>query len=133
MMAPPSGAAAMRRRFLAGCWSELRVIWPILSGLALAQLALGLLAGVLENWSVGDSLYFSAVTGLTIGYGDIVPMRFVTRVLAIGIGFIGILTTGLVAAIGVRALQRATGDAGDGASRPAHSPDDRGSDGSCNL
>jgi voltage-gated potassium channel len=126
MMAPPSGThAAMRRRFLAGCWAELRVTWPILSGLALAQLALGLLAGLLENWSVGDSLYFSAVTGLTIGYGDIVPLRFVTRVLAIGIGFIGILTTGLVAAIGVRALQRATGEAGRAASRLGDSPRDR--------
>ncbi|MBS0642438.1 MAG: two pore domain potassium channel family protein [Proteobacteria bacterium] len=98
----------MRRRFMTGCWNEFRVIWPILSGLAFVQLALGLLVGVLEEWSLGESLYFSAITGLTIGYGDIVPLRFIARLLAICIGFIGILTTGLVAAIGVRALQQAT-------------------------
>lgn len=108
MKAPKSSAVRMRRRFMTGCWNEFRVIWPILSGLAFVQLALGLLVGVLEEWSLGESLYFSAITGLTIGYGDIVPLRFIARLLAICIGFIGILTTGLVAAIGVRALQQAT-------------------------
>ena len=48
------------------------------------------------------------VTGLTIGYGDLVSVRLITRVIAVMIGLIGILLTGLVAAIGVRALQAAT-------------------------
>jgi hypothetical protein len=48
------------------------------------------------------------VTGLTIGYGDLVTVRLITRVIAVMIGLIGILLTGLVAAIGVRALQAAT-------------------------
>lgn len=66
---------------------------------------MGILAGFLESWSVGESVYFGFVTGLTIGYGDLVPLRFFTRLIAILIGFIGIVTTGLVAAVGVRALQ----------------------------
>ena len=42
------------------------------------------------------------VTGLTIGYGDLVTVRLITREIAVMIGLIGILLTGLVAAIGVR-------------------------------
>jgi len=48
--------------------------------------------------------YFAFVTGLTIGYGDLAPKAPVARALAIGIGFVGILVGGLVAAVGVQAL-----------------------------
>jgi hypothetical protein len=71
-------------------------------------LALGLLVGYREGWSINDAAYFTFVTGLTIGYGDLVPAHFGTRLIAIMIGLIGILLTGLVAAVGVRALLKAT-------------------------
>ena len=51
---------------------------------------------------------FTFVTGLTIGYGDLVPLHVAARIAALLIGFIGILLTGLIAAVGVRALQEAT-------------------------
>lgn len=51
-----------------------------------------------------EALYFSFVTGLTIGYGDFVPKHFVTRLLSLLIGLSGIVLTGLVAAVAVRAL-----------------------------
>ena len=44
------------------------------------------------------------LTGLTIGYGDFVPRTAASRVLIILIGIGGILLTGLVAAVGVKAL-----------------------------
>jgi Ion channel len=87
------------------------VVWPVLSGLVLAQLALGIVVGFVEDWRISDSTYFTFVTGLTIGYGDMVPRRILGRMLALLIGFIGILLTGLIAAVGVRALQQATQDA----------------------
>jgi Ion channel len=102
--------AELRRRFLAAFWRELRVVWPILSGLVVFQLALGFIVGYFERWPVSDSLYFTFVTGLTIGYGDLVPARLVARLIALVIGFVGILLTGLVAALGVRALQDTTDD-----------------------
>jgi hypothetical protein len=74
------------------------------------QLALGFIVGYFERWPLGDSVYFTFVTGLTIGYGDLVPARLVARLIALMIGFIGILLTGLVAALGVRALQDTTRD-----------------------
>ncbi|GAB4083993.1 hypothetical protein GCM10028784_06230 [Myceligenerans cantabricum] len=33
-----------------------------------------------EGWSVLDSLYFSVVTGLTIGYGDLVPTEPISKI-----------------------------------------------------
>ncbi len=85
------------------------MVWPILSGLVVAQLLLGLLVGLIEGWEISEGAYFSFVTGLTIGYGDLVPKHLSTRLIAVLIGFLGILVTGLVAAVGVRALQEATG------------------------
>ncbi len=99
--------AQLRRRFLKAFCRELGVVWPILSALLGLQVALGFIIGYLETWSVGEAAYFTFVTGLTIGYGDLTPSRLATRALAILIGFIGILLTGLFAAVGVSALQNA--------------------------
>ena len=97
-------ARAMRRSFLAHLWGALRVVWPILSVLLAVMAALGALVGLLEGWGLMDGVYFAFFTGLTIGYGDLVPKTPVTRALAVAIGLTGILLTGLVAAIAVQAL-----------------------------
>jgi hypothetical protein len=67
---------------------------------------LGAVIGWLEGWPLPEAIYFAYVSGLTIGYGDLVPTHALSRVLAIVTGFAGILLTGLVAAVGVRALER---------------------------
>ena len=100
-------SAELRRHFFKAFWQELRVVWPILSGLIVVQLGLGMLVGLREGWRMGEAAYFTFVTGLTIGYGDLVPVRLAARLVAIMIGFTGILLTGLIAALGVRALQEA--------------------------
>ena len=100
----------LRKNFLAGLFAGLRVVWPILSGLLGLIVALGLLIGLLEGWSIQDSVYFAFVTGLTIGYGDIAPKLLGTRALAIGIGVCGVLFTALVAAIAVKALAMVSDD-----------------------
>ena len=85
------------------------MVWPILSVLILAQLGLGMLIGYREGWGMSGSIYFTFVTGLTIRYDDLVPGHFGTQLMAVVIGFSGNLLTGLIAAVGVRALQEATG------------------------
>ena len=97
----------MRRQFYQALWRDLRVTWPLLWGLLTVQAGTGIVIAWLEGWRLTDGLYFAFVTGLTIGYGDFAPTGQVTRILAVGIGFLGILVTGLVAALGVRALQAA--------------------------
>ena len=101
----------LRRRFVAGLFKGLRVVWPILSGLLVLIVALGVAAGLVEGWSLQESVYFSFVSGLTIGYGDFAPKTLLGRALAIGIGVCGILVTGLVAAVAVKALTDAHGGA----------------------
>jgi hypothetical protein len=98
----------VRRLFFLELWNGLQLVWPIVSGLLAIMVLRGLLIGWREGWHFGDGLYFAFVSGLTIGYGDLVPKHPMSRTLAIAIGFTGILLTGLVAAIAVRALERAT-------------------------
>ena len=85
---------------------DLRVTWPVLSGLLAVKLGLGVSVGLLERWGAWQGLYFACITGLTIGYGDLVPTRAATRILAVAIGCCGIVFTGLIVALAVRALQQ---------------------------
>jgi Ion channel len=100
----------MRRKFAAGFFAGLRVMWPILSGLIGLMMALGVVVGLREGWSIQESIYFAFVSGLTIGYGDLAPKTLLARALAILIGVCGVLFTALLAAVAVKALGAATDD-----------------------
>jgi hypothetical protein len=95
----------LRRFFFRGLYRGLLVVWPILSALLGGMAALGAAVALLEGWSLGDGVYFAFVSGLTIGYGDLVPKRTISRVLAIGIGFLGLLLIALVAGVAVNAVE----------------------------
>ena len=64
---------------------------------------------VLERIRLGNAVYFAFVTGLSIGYGDITPETIMGKIVAVAIGFVGILFVGITAAIATRALAD-TGD-----------------------
>ena len=85
-----------------------RAVWHVKS-VILALIAL-IMAGavamsLIEKMPFADTLYFAFVTGLTIGYGDIVMKTPFGRLLALLIGFIGILFTGLMVAVLVYAVR----------------------------
>jgi len=98
------GAKQMRRLFFIALVRQLRVVWPILSGILAVMVGSGLAIWRIEDWRIDEALYFTFVTGLTIGYGDFTPKHVSARVLALVIGFAGIVLTGLVAAVAVKAL-----------------------------
>ena len=93
-----------RRTFVKGLFFGLGIVWPVLSSLVAIIVGLGVVIGRVEGWRLQDSIYFAFISGLTIGYGDLVPKTLLTRILAIAIGGCGILLTALVAAVAVKAL-----------------------------
>ncbi|EEA03858.1 Ion transport 2 domain protein [Burkholderia sp. H160] len=56
---------------------------------------------------VGETVYFCAITALTIGYGDVVPTSTFGRIDAVCLGLIGLVFTGLFVAAAVRGVQEA--------------------------
>ncbi len=87
-----------------------RMVWHIgsvfLAIVALIIAGAVVFAGV-EKMPIGEALYFAFITGLTVGYGDIVPATTVGRIISVFLAFVGILFTGLVIAVSVRALREA--------------------------
>ena len=102
----------LRWRFLVALGHAAHLTWPVLSAILAIELALGLLTGFLEGWSLADTVYFTFITALTIGYGDLVPRQNLTRALAIAIGFFGLFATGLITGIAVHAMRSALTDDG---------------------
>jgi hypothetical protein len=47
----------LRRRFLIALGHAIHLTWPVLSVILAIQLALGLLAGFVEGWSLGVSRF----------------------------------------------------------------------------
>lgn len=57
-----------------------------------------------EDISFGNAVYFTFITGLSIGYGDITPETTMGKIVSVGIGLVGVLPVGLSIAIATRAL-----------------------------
>ena len=81
-----SQSKRMRRLFFAALFRQVHILWPIFSGILVVMLGSGFVIGRLEDWGLGDTLYFTFITGLIIGYGDLVPKHAVARILALVIG-----------------------------------------------
>jgi len=87
------------KEFGTGLW----LTFPLLFTLAAAIIVLGQFIGKKEGWSRIDSFYWSFITATTVGYGDLRPRRNLSRMGAILIAFLGLLLSGIIIAIAVRA------------------------------
>lgn len=83
------------------------VLLASLIGLVLVMMLLGYLVGKQEGWSRFDSFYWAFVTATTVGYGDFRPTKRKSRIIAIFIAVLGLLTTGIIIALGVHAATKA--------------------------
>ena len=91
------------QHFLKITW-HLRTLYLML--LALIMTGATIIAAT-EKVSFGEAVYFSFITGLTVGYGDIAPITAIGRVISVLLGLIGILFTGVVVATAVEATRHA--------------------------
>jgi voltage-gated potassium channel len=90
-----------------------RILWGMKS-VILVQIGLIVLGAfiisITEARPFGEALYFAFITGLTVGYGDIVATTAIGQVISVLLGLVGLLFTGLVVALAVRALEQAWAD-----------------------
>lgn len=63
-----------------------------------------------EQIPIKHALYFAFITGLTIGYRDIVPVSDGGKLVAILLGLVGVLFSGITVAAAVYAIQNARAD-----------------------
>ncbi len=89
-------------------WRYLARLREILVVLIVLMMMGGLVISFAEDLPLSDSIYFSFITGLTIGYGDIYPETAIGRIVSVLIGLIGMVFTGLTVAIATRALADVT-------------------------
>ena len=76
----------------------------VLTGLVALLVLGGAAVSKLENIALSDGMYFSFITGLTIGYGDITPVTAWGRLISVGIGLVGMIFAGISVAVATRAL-----------------------------
>ncbi len=76
---------------------------PILSIFILIITAIGQLVGKIEGWHKFDSLYWTLITALTVGYGDYRPSKKSSKSLSVVVAIAGIMFTGIIVAITVQA------------------------------
>ncbi len=79
------------------------IVAPVIFFLALLILSLGLIVARTEKWTKFDTLYWAFITATTVGYGDIRPLRKISKVLSVLIALIGMILTGIMVAIALNA------------------------------
>ena len=95
--------ARFNHHFFRITWN-LRTLYLMLVALIMSGAAV---IAATEKMSFGKAVYFSFITGLTVGYGDIVPDTALGQVISVLLGLTGILFTGVVVAAAVEAVRRA--------------------------
>jgi len=88
-------------------FSLLYLTLPLLLAFLSVIIVLGQCVGRIEQWSVFNALYWSFITALTIGYGDIKPTHNSTKSLSLLIGLLGIIFTGILVAIAIATATQA--------------------------
>ena len=78
---------------------------PLLVFLMLLIISLGLSIGRREGWSRSDSVYCAFITATTVGYGDFRPVETSGKFKAIIIALLGLIMTGILVALGVKAAE----------------------------
>ena len=93
-------------------WS-IYLVAPLLVLLSFIIILLGQIVCSIEKWGKFDGLYWSFITATTVGYGDIRPLKKVSKVLSVAIALVGIILTGIIIAVAVNTASIALEKHGD--------------------
>ena len=93
-------------------WSVYLVL-PLLATLSFFVIVLGQIVCRIEKWEKFDALYWSLITATTVGYGDIRPVKKLSKILSVIIALIGMMFTGIIIAITITTSSIALDKYGD--------------------
>lgn len=79
-------------------WS-IYLVSPLLFFLILVIIIVGQIVRIREQWNIFDGVYWSFITATTVGYGDIRPLKKVSKALSIFIALVGMMFTGIIIAV----------------------------------
>jgi voltage-gated potassium channel len=82
----------------------LHYVRGVFLALILVLCSCSVIMSYVDGISLGDALYLTFITGLTIGYGDITPTTTAGRVLSVITGVMGVIVFGILVAVVNRAL-----------------------------
>ena len=88
----------------------LKLVYHVLAGLVvLLLIGAGIIAAA-EGIDYWRALYLTMITGLTVGYGDVVPTTAAGRATSVLIGLVGVIFFGIVVAVANSALKHMVDD-----------------------
>ena len=93
-------------------WS-IYLVAPLLVFLSFFIILLGQIVCSIEKWGKFDGLYWSFITATTVGYGDIRPLKKVSKALSVAIALVGIMLTGIIIAVTINTASIALEKHGD--------------------
>ena len=79
-------------------WS-IYLVAPVLFSLVFIIILLGQIVCSIEKWGRFDGLYWSFITATTVGYGDIRPLKKLSKILAVAIAIVGLMFTGIIVSV----------------------------------
>ncbi len=88
----------------------LKLVRHMLGGLLLLLLLGAWLVGIAEDMAFGEALYLTAITGLTVGYGDLAPTTVPGRILSVLIGLVGLIYFGVIVSVANAAIRHVIDD-----------------------
>jgi voltage-gated potassium channel len=91
----------------------LYLVAPLLGFLFIVIILFGQIVCRIEKWEKFDGLYWSFITVTTVGYGDIRPLKKVSKALSVAIALVGMIFTGIIIAVALNATSVAIEKHGD--------------------
>ncbi|MFV9614665.1 MAG: ion channel [Gammaproteobacteria bacterium] len=93
-------------------WS-MYLVAPLLVFLTFIVIVFGQIVCYIEQWGKFDGLYWSLITATTVGYGDIRPVKKISKVFSVIIAVIGMMITGIIIAVTITTASIALDKYGD--------------------